>query len=125
MSKVTIKYAINSLNPELPFTDGTDWTGNDAIVFSNFRKEVLQPLSSMYYGQSVYANTTYRSITFSFANTAIAMEYYNKRNQANGAASIAVQNLRKQKVDQGLAAPFELVAILTDENNNETILTPS
>ena len=125
MSKVTIKYTINSLNSELPLSDGTDWTGNDAIVFSNFRKEVLQPLSSMYYGQSIYANSTYRSLTFSFANTAVAMEYYNKRNQANGTAYVAVQELRKQKAEQGLSAPFTLVAVLTDENSNESILTPS
>jgi len=125
MSKVTIKYTINSLNSELPLSDGSDWKGDDAIVFFNYRKEVLQPLSSMYYGLSVYSNSTYRSLTFSFANTAVAMEYYNKRNQANGTAYVAIQELRKQKAEQGLSAPFTLVAVLTDENSNESILTPS
>jgi len=123
MSKILLKYAISSLDANLPFDDGTAWTGNDAVVYANFRKEVLAPLSSMYYGQSVYANNIYREVQLSFANTAIAMEYHTKRRSANTAAAQAIITLRQQKVNAGESAPFEMVITLTDENGNVTTLT--
>ena len=125
MSKVYLKYEISSLDPSsnLPFSDGTDWTGNDAVVYSAFRKEVLEPLSSLYYGQNIYANSVHRTVQLSFANTAVAMEYYTKRNTANTTATQAVKALRAEKVSQGVVAPFQLTVTLTDENGTVTTLT--
>jgi hypothetical protein len=62
-------------------------------------------------------------VQLTFSNTAIAMEYYTRRNSANGAATQALKVLRAEKVSQGLATPSEWNIILVDENGNETTLT--
>lgn len=125
MSKVYIKYSTISLDPSsnLPVSDETDWTGNDAVVYSNFRKEVLIPLSSLYNNINIYANSAQKTVQLTFSNTAVAMEYHTKRKTANAAATQAVRDIMAEKVSQGLATPFKWNITLTDENGNETILT--
>jgi hypothetical protein len=122
MSKVYLKYAISSLDPNIPFHDGNEWTGDDAVLYASYRKEVLEPLSYMYYGQAAYANSVHRLIQLSFANTAIAMEYHAKRRQSNSAIAIAVYNRRLEKANAGESAPFETSVTLTDENGTVTTL---
>ena len=118
MSKVYITYKVSRVDPEsnLPFSDGSDWTGDDAVVFSNYRKEVLEPLSSLYYGVNVYSNSAIRNTQFSFANTALALEFRSKRRASNTASNEAMKALRAEKVSQGLIAATRVEISLTDEN---------
>ena len=122
MSKVTIKFVMESLNPQIPLPRASEWANQDGLVYANYREEVLKPLASLYYSETIYANTTNKTTTYSFANNEIAMEYFTRRGQANTATSIALKDLMKQRINEGVIAPFNLSIILTDQDGNETIL---
>jgi hypothetical protein len=123
MSKVILKYEYTSSNPDLPFGDIPEWTGDDAIVSEQFRKQVLQPLAYLYMGYTHYSNNSIRAARYSFANTEMAMEYHTRRRQANAAIYAAVEAIRQRKISNGESAPLSPRFILVDENGNETILT--
>lgn len=118
MSKVYLTYKISRLDPDsnLPFSDGSDWTGDDAVVYSNYRKEVLMPLASLYYGVNSYSNSVIKTTQFSFANTALALEYRTKRRDPDNAHNEAMRALRAEKMGQGLISATHVEITLTDEN---------
>ena len=118
MSKVYLTYKISRVDPEsnLPFSDGSDWTGDDAVVYSNYRQQVLMPLASLYYGVNSYSNSAIKTTQFSFANTALALEYRTKRRDPDSVYNEAMRALRAEKVSQGLIAATHAEITLTDEN---------
>ena len=124
MSKVYLTYKRSPLDPSsnIPVSDETNWDGNDAVVYSNFRKEVLIPLSHLYNNINIYANSVHRTIQLSFANTAAAMDYHTKRGTVNAAATQALQTTRAEKVSQGIETPSKWTITLTDENGTITTL---
>jgi hypothetical protein len=123
MSKVILKYEFTSSNTNIPFGDIFDWTGDDAAAYNQYKKQVLQPISNLYIGHSVYGNNSVRIAQYSFANTEMAMEYHTRRRQANAALYSVMETIRQRKISNGESAPLTPRYILIDENGNETILT--